>query len=158
MEYSRKELLPGIFLTHLRSDKFKTACISLNLLTQLSRDSNPEPDRVVVCIQQFQFIFCQQRALPDFLQQTPECFGTVLCDAVIFNQFIRYGLIEWGIAQPFMKKLGKRPAIMDNVPFKQNILSLRDQLLIIVQTEPQFFFILTGGRDVHHRTAEQRGR
>ena len=39
MEYSRKELLPGIFLTHLRSDKFKTACISLNLLTQLSRET-----------------------------------------------------------------------------------------------------------------------
>ena len=39
MEYSRTELLPGIFLTHLRSDKFKTACISLNLLTQLSRET-----------------------------------------------------------------------------------------------------------------------
>lgn len=39
MEYSRSELLPGVFLTHLRSDKFKTACISLSLLTQLKREN-----------------------------------------------------------------------------------------------------------------------
>ena len=39
MEYTRKELLPGVFLTHLRSDKFKTACMSVNLLTQLQRDT-----------------------------------------------------------------------------------------------------------------------
>ncbi len=39
MEYSRSELMPGVFLSHLRSDKFKTACMSLNLLTQLSRET-----------------------------------------------------------------------------------------------------------------------
>ena len=39
MEYSRSELMPGVFLSHLRSDKFKTACMSLNLLTQLKRES-----------------------------------------------------------------------------------------------------------------------
>lgn len=39
MEYSRTELLPGVFLSHLRSDKFKTACMSLTLLTQLRRES-----------------------------------------------------------------------------------------------------------------------
>ena len=39
MEYTRKELLPGVFLTHLRSDKFKTACMSVNLLTQLQRET-----------------------------------------------------------------------------------------------------------------------
>lgn len=39
MEYSRTELLPGVFLNHLRSDKFKTACISLSLLSQLRRES-----------------------------------------------------------------------------------------------------------------------
>ena len=39
MEYSRSELLPGVFLSHLRSDKFKTACMSVNLLTQLSRET-----------------------------------------------------------------------------------------------------------------------
>ena len=39
MEYSRNELMPGVFLTHLRSDKFKTACMSVNLLTQLQRET-----------------------------------------------------------------------------------------------------------------------
>ncbi len=39
MEYSRSELMPGVYLSHLRSDKFKTACMSLNLITQLSRET-----------------------------------------------------------------------------------------------------------------------
>jgi len=39
MEYSRSELMPGVFLSHLRSDKFKTACMSVNLLTQLKRET-----------------------------------------------------------------------------------------------------------------------
>ena len=39
MEYSRSELMPGVFLSHLKSDKFKTACMSLNLITQLSRET-----------------------------------------------------------------------------------------------------------------------
>lgn len=39
MEYSRSELMPGVFLSHLRSDKFKTACMSVNLLTQLTRET-----------------------------------------------------------------------------------------------------------------------
>ncbi len=39
MDYSRTELMPGVWLTHLHSDKFKTACLSLNLLAQLKRDS-----------------------------------------------------------------------------------------------------------------------
>ena len=39
MELTRSELLPGVFLTHLRSDKFKTACMSVNLLTQLKRET-----------------------------------------------------------------------------------------------------------------------
>lgn len=39
MEISREEILPGVGLTCLRSDKFKTACISLSLLTQLTRDT-----------------------------------------------------------------------------------------------------------------------
>ena len=39
MEYSRTELMPGVWLSHLRSDKFKTACLSLSLLTQLRRDT-----------------------------------------------------------------------------------------------------------------------
>ena len=39
MEYTRNEIMPGVFLTHLRSDKFKTACMSVTLLTQLTREN-----------------------------------------------------------------------------------------------------------------------
>lgn len=39
METVRKEILPGVHLTALRSDKFKTGCLSVSLLTQLERES-----------------------------------------------------------------------------------------------------------------------
>ena len=39
MEYSRIEILPGVWLSHLREDKFKTASFSVNLLTQLSQET-----------------------------------------------------------------------------------------------------------------------
>ncbi len=39
MEFNRTELMPGVFLSHLRSDKFKTACMSVTLLTQLQRET-----------------------------------------------------------------------------------------------------------------------
>ncbi|MCR5664847.1 MAG: insulinase family protein [Oscillospiraceae bacterium] len=39
MELSRTELLNGVFLNYLHSEKFKTACLSVNLLTQLKRET-----------------------------------------------------------------------------------------------------------------------
>ena len=39
MELTRTEIMPGVWLSHLRSDKFKTACLSLTLLTQLKRET-----------------------------------------------------------------------------------------------------------------------
>ena len=39
MEMTRTELLPGVWLNHLRSDRGGTACLSVNLLTQLSRET-----------------------------------------------------------------------------------------------------------------------
>ena len=39
MDIQRTELFPGVFLTTLRTDKFKTDCLSVNLLTQLSRET-----------------------------------------------------------------------------------------------------------------------
>ena len=39
MELSRVELRPGVWLTHLREQKFKTACFSVNLLSQLNRET-----------------------------------------------------------------------------------------------------------------------
>lgn len=39
MESVRTEILPGVWLTALKSDKFKTGCLSFNLLTQLERET-----------------------------------------------------------------------------------------------------------------------
>lgn len=39
MDIRRKELLPGVFLTTLQTDKFKSDCISVSLLTQLDRET-----------------------------------------------------------------------------------------------------------------------
>ena len=39
MERIRTEILPGVWLTALRTDKFKTAWLSVNLLTQLRRET-----------------------------------------------------------------------------------------------------------------------
>ena len=39
MEYTRSEIMNGVTLTHIRSDKFKTSCMSVNLLTQLRRET-----------------------------------------------------------------------------------------------------------------------
>lgn len=39
MSITRTEILPGVWLSHILSDKFKTACLSVNLLTQLQRES-----------------------------------------------------------------------------------------------------------------------
>ena len=39
MDIQRCELFPGVFLTTLRTDKFKSDCLSVNLLTQLKRET-----------------------------------------------------------------------------------------------------------------------
>ena len=39
MDLTRTEILPGVWLSHLRTNKFKTACLSLTLLTQLRRET-----------------------------------------------------------------------------------------------------------------------
>ena len=38
-ETVRREILPYVFLTHRETNKFKTSCISINLLTQLTRET-----------------------------------------------------------------------------------------------------------------------
>ena len=39
MELTRTALMPGVWLNHLHTEKFKTACMSLTLLTQLKRET-----------------------------------------------------------------------------------------------------------------------
>ena len=42
MDIRREELLPGVFLSTLQTDKFKSDCLSLSLLTQLDRETVSE--------------------------------------------------------------------------------------------------------------------
>ena len=39
MEVNRVEIRPGVWLYHIREDKFKTACFSVSLLSQLNRET-----------------------------------------------------------------------------------------------------------------------
>lgn len=39
MDINRKELIPGVWLSTLKTDKFKSDCLSISLLTQLRRDT-----------------------------------------------------------------------------------------------------------------------
>ncbi len=39
MELKRSEIMPGVWLSTLQTDKFKTACLSLSLLSQLRRET-----------------------------------------------------------------------------------------------------------------------
>lgn len=39
MDFSRREIMPGVFLTCLKTDKFKTGLLSLNLLAPLTRET-----------------------------------------------------------------------------------------------------------------------
>ena len=41
MNRTRAKLLPGVFLTHIGTDKFKIASLSVSLLTQLKRETAP---------------------------------------------------------------------------------------------------------------------
>ena len=39
MDMTRLEIMPGVWLSALRTDKFKTGCLSVTLLTQLDKDT-----------------------------------------------------------------------------------------------------------------------
>ena len=39
MTLIRNEILPGVWLTCITTDKFKTGCLSISLLTQLDRET-----------------------------------------------------------------------------------------------------------------------
>lgn len=39
MSVTREEIMPGVWLSHIRSSKFKTAVMSISLLTQMSRET-----------------------------------------------------------------------------------------------------------------------
>jgi len=39
MTFDRKEIMPGVFLTGITTDKFKSGCLSVNMITQLTRET-----------------------------------------------------------------------------------------------------------------------
>jgi len=39
MDAKRSELMPGVFLTSIQTQKFKTNILSINLITQLTREN-----------------------------------------------------------------------------------------------------------------------
>lgn len=49
MQESRKEILPGVFLTCLRTNKFKTGLLSVNFLTPLTRE-NASKNTLIPCV------------------------------------------------------------------------------------------------------------
>ena len=49
MQELRKEILPGVFLTCLRTDKFKTGLLSINFLTPLTRE-NAAKNALIPCV------------------------------------------------------------------------------------------------------------
>lgn len=49
MQELRKEILPGVFLTCLRTDKFKTGLLSINFLTPLTRE-NASKNALIPCV------------------------------------------------------------------------------------------------------------
>ena len=49
MQEIRKEILPGVFLTCLRTDKFKTGLLSVNFLTPLTRE-NASKNALIPCV------------------------------------------------------------------------------------------------------------
>ena len=75
MEYSRVEIRPGVWLTHLREEKFKTACFSVNLLSQLSRQTVSMNALVPYVLHRGTKLWPDMQALSE---RQEELFGTVV--------------------------------------------------------------------------------
>ena len=75
MEYSRVEIRPGVWLTHLREEKFKTACFSVNLLSQLSRQTVSMNALVPYVLHRGTKLWPDMQALSE---REEELFGTVV--------------------------------------------------------------------------------
>ena len=43
LKQTRKEILPGVHLNHIQTDKFKIAVMSISLLAQLERETASDP-------------------------------------------------------------------------------------------------------------------
>lgn len=75
MEVKRRELMPGVWLSHIRTDKFKTACMSLNLLAPLKRESAAMNALIPYVLRRGCTAFPDMEALAARLE---ELYGTVI--------------------------------------------------------------------------------
>ena len=75
MEYSRTEIRPGVWLTHLREDKFKTACFSVSLLSQLNRETASMNALIPFVLRRGTSAFPDMEALSARME---ELYGTVV--------------------------------------------------------------------------------
>ena len=75
MEYSRVEIRQGVWLTHLREEKFKTACFSVNLLSQLSRQTASMDALTPYVLHRGTKLYPDMQALSE---RQEELFGTVV--------------------------------------------------------------------------------
>ena len=75
MEYSRTEIRPGVWLTHLREDKFKTACFSVSLLSQLNRETASMNALIPFVLRRGTSAFPDMEALSARME---ELYGTVI--------------------------------------------------------------------------------
>ena len=75
MEYSRTEIRPGVWLTHLREDKFKTACFSVSLLSQLNRETASMNALIPFVLRRGTASFPDMEALSTRME---ELYGTVV--------------------------------------------------------------------------------
>ena len=75
MEYSRVEIRPGVWLTHLREDKFKTACFSAHLLSQLNRETASMNALIPYVLRRGTGMYPDMESLS---ARTEELYGTVI--------------------------------------------------------------------------------
>ena len=75
MEYSRVEVRPGVWLTHLREKKFKTACFSVSLLSQLNRQTVSMNALIPFVLHRGTKLYPDMQALSE---RQEELYGTVV--------------------------------------------------------------------------------
>ena len=75
MEYSRTEIRPGVWLTHLWEEKFKTACFSVSLLSQLNRETASMNALIPFVLRRGTSAFPDMEALSARME---ELYGTVI--------------------------------------------------------------------------------
>lgn len=75
MNKVRTEIMPGVWLTSIQSDRFKSACMSVTLLTQLSRDTATMNAMIPFVLRRGTSTYPDMRALADRLD---ELYGTVI--------------------------------------------------------------------------------